>query len=461
MFKHKLKLHQISVTNYIVISSIFLVFLYNIPNFIIKVQLNHSHHMVYFKAITVTLAEVCLALAVLILFLGIVSFSRILLKFFILTFIILSSVFAYYVFTYKIFIDEMLIDTILKTNQAEIGNVLSIYFFVYLLLFTVVPSFIFIYVIRIQPYLRVTSFFKHFSKTLAIVFGFLILVGGLNYKLYVNNMLFNKHFQYAKYTTKSSLSFYMPLNYVAAIFQYAKGIYVFKYNNTKNIAEEYPFKLPTSLANTSMNIILVIGESARADHQSLNGYKRDTNPNLEKVKNLVTYPNVSSCNTYSVGAINCLLSYKSRGEFKINLQESNLVSVFNTLGFASYFLSTQSIYNDFNYMYFPFKDIQTKIFNNKIRKEVPTGSYLYDAYLLPFLKDIANNKNNPHKLIIIYLTGSHMPYNTRYPNKFRVFKGKDNNLDSYDNTVLYTDYILSKIIEKYRKQRTFLYYVSD
>lgn len=135
------KTYQISATTYILISSIFLVVLYNIPNYLIKVQLNHSHGLLYSKAIMVTIAEVCLALAITIIFLGLLSFSRTLLKFFVVIFIVLSSIFAYYVFTYKIFIDEMLIDTILKTNKAEVHAVFSNYVLIYVLLLTVVPSF--------------------------------------------------------------------------------------------------------------------------------------------------------------------------------------------------------------------------------------------------------------------------------------------------------------------------------
>jgi lipid A ethanolaminephosphotransferase len=61
-------------------------------------------------------------------------------------------------------------------------------------------------------------------------------------------------------------------------------------------------------ASDDLVVVVVLGESARADHFSLNGYGRPTNPRLEKVANLVSFPDVSACATLTRTAVPCLMT---------------------------------------------------------------------------------------------------------------------------------------------------------
>jgi glucan phosphoethanolaminetransferase (alkaline phosphatase superfamily) len=79
------------------------------------------------------------------------------------------------------------------------------------------------------------------------------------------------------------------------------------------------------------------------------------------------------------------------------------------------------------------------------------------------------------KFIVLHTSGSHWNHSARYPEAFGVFKPTCPNIknidqsgctleelvNSYDNSILYTDYIISQVIERVKNQNAFLIYVSD
>ena len=82
-------------------------------------------------------------------------------------------------------------------------------------------------------------------------------------------------------------------------------------------------------------MVLVIGESARSDHFNINGYKRNTTPNLSKIKNLITYPHAYSLATNTVMGVQRIMQKDNRGDL------SSFIQAFNGLGFDTYWFSNQ------------------------------------------------------------------------------------------------------------------------
>ncbi|MGV8455657.1 sulfatase-like hydrolase/transferase, partial [Pseudomonas aeruginosa] len=54
-------------------------------------------------------------------------------------------------------------------------------------------------------------------------------------------------------------------------------------------------------------LVFVVGETARADHFSLNGYARETNPELSK-QDIVNFTQVRSCGTSTAVSVPCMFS---------------------------------------------------------------------------------------------------------------------------------------------------------
>jgi glucan phosphoethanolaminetransferase (alkaline phosphatase superfamily) len=110
---------------------------------------------------------------------------------------------------------------------------------------------------------------------------------------------------------------------------------------------------------------------------------------------------------------------------------------------------------------------------------IPGGSALYkmnthDGVMLPYLDNVLAKPKK--QFIVIHTSGSHWNYAARYPSEFEIFKpgckdistqtdqpgcGEPGLTNSYDNSIIYTDYILSQIIKRLGDKNAFLIYASD
>jgi KDO II ethanolaminephosphotransferase len=90
-----------------------------------------------------------------------------------------------------------------------------------------------------------------------------------------------------------------------------------------------------------------------------------------------------------------------------------------------------------------------------------------DLYLIPHFHKIVEKYNSGRLLIVTHLRGSHFDYVKRYPSGFAVFKPDSGcedgtcTINAYDNSILFTDYMLSRFIEELKDREALLFYVSD
>jgi glucan phosphoethanolaminetransferase (alkaline phosphatase superfamily) len=154
-----------------------------------------------------------------------------------------------------------------------------------------------------------------------------------------------------------------------------------------------------------------------------------------------------------------MLSPVSSSHFSIPPKEGFIIEAFNFLGFHTALFSTNDIRET------------DKVISNiyKSFNEYHNYRYKHDEIILPklgkFLKEGGNN------LIVLHSAGSHFQYYDRYPKKFEVFKpaclesiygcDKETVDNVYDNTIYYTDYIISQIINKFKDTNTILFFVPD
>jgi glucan phosphoethanolaminetransferase (alkaline phosphatase superfamily) len=231
-----------------------------------------------------------------------------------------------------------------------------------------------------------------------------------------------------------------------------------------------------SFSNQPQVIVMVIGESSRYDRWSLNGYPRDTTPLLKKEPNLVSLSNVVTAVSATRLSVPVLVSRKPATQsLKAGFSEKSFLTAFKEAGFKTYWLSNQMSYGRF--------DTPVSVFANEadVTQFLNLGGFTdnsnYDEVLLGPLK-IALNEPAPKKLIVLHTLGNHWNYSHRYPKQFDKWKpslfGVENPAytdlkiktqlnNSYDNSILYTDWFLSQVIEtlKATKELSALMYVSD
>ena len=215
----------------------------------------------------------------------------------------------------------------------------------------------------------------------------------------------------------------------------------------------------------------MIGESSRYGNYSLNGYNRPTSPLLDKQENLVSYSKVLTTSNLTNIAIQQILTRATPDNPDIAYKEKALPDAFIECGFSTAWLASQSssdrfvkrITADMDYTFFSTTDFDSA--DN------------YDGKLLPHLDSVLS-LDKQKQLIVIHTLGSHFRYNARYPESFCRFtpslhdntgydvvspSNKEILVNSYDNSICYTDYVLNEIIRKVNDEKAVsaVVYLSD
>ena len=212
--------------------------------------------------------------------------------------------------------------------------------------------------------------------------------------------------------------------------------------------------------------VMVIGESSRKQNWSLYGYKRKTNALLETQENIVVFDSVISNWPLTQMAVPLMLTdstiIQNRG-FKHNediLNRPSILHAFRDAGFKTLWLTNQ-----------PFDRFAGNI--NYLANDADIVVYLtnkYDYSLIELLQEqikIEGFKKNI--FVVLHMKGSHFEYKRRYPKEFNKFKTKSVSgrkseiVNTYDNTILYTDYVLFSLIEYLKSLNAIsaMFYVSD
>jgi glucan phosphoethanolaminetransferase (alkaline phosphatase superfamily) len=206
-------------------------------------------------------------------------------------------------------------------------------------------------------------------------------------------------------------------------------------------------------------IVMVIGESSRYDRWSLNGYDRETNPLLSKEDNLVVLRDVITSVSATRLSVPVIISRKPATQsLKDGFSEKSFLTAFKEAGYKTFWLSNQISFGKF--------DTPVSVF----AKEADVVDFLnlggftdnsnYDEILFGPLKHAVADPA-PKKLIVLHTLGSHWNYSHRYPKQFDKWlpslygidkpvytdiRIKDKLNNSYDSSILYTDWFLDHVI---------------
>jgi lipid A ethanolaminephosphotransferase len=231
-------------------------------------------------------------------------------------------------------------------------------------------------------------------------------------------------------------------------------------------------KSPDHAARTRPTLfVFVMGETARADRFSLNGYSRDTN-RYTSTHEIINFSDVSSCGTSTADSVPCVFSRFGRNDFthaKFS-QEESLVLTLQRLGVETYWLDNST---GCKHACDPDRFIQLATADDPEHCDA-TGCF--DEILLEHMNDLLDDTSSDH-FIVLHQRGSHGPaYFTDAPQWVKAFLPECDreNLrncsleevnNAYDNTILYSDYFLGRLIERLEEQSdrfdTAMLYVSD
>ena len=382
--------------------------------------------------------------------------NRFIIKPVLITLLLISSVVAYYSLEYKTIISDKMIQNILETDTKEVHDLLNIKMFLYFIFLGVLPS-IFVYKVEIirQPLKK-----EIFSRLKLL--GFNILSVPVLYFIFGKSWasFFREHKVLRMYTN--------PTYYLYSFGKFINERYLTKPMKFRHIGLDA--KLDVKKPRL---VIFVLGEAARWDHFSLNGYNRDTNPKL-KSDNVISLEKFFSCGTETAVSVPCMFSIYDRKNYS-NKKAKHTDSVIDILDRAG----VAVLWRDNNSNS---KGVATRIkgyedFTHAHIKPYCNDFECHDEVLLYKLDDWIAKQKSKSIFIVLHQKGSHGPeYYKRYPKEFKKFKevcktnelqkcSKEQIANGYDNTILYTDTFLDetiKFLKKYKdKYQIALVYAAD
>ena len=206
--------------------------------------------------------------------------------------------------------------------------------------------------------------------------------------------------------------------------------------------------VPIPGATVPRLVVVVLGESANRLHWSLYGYPRQTTPRLEKLKDeLLVFSDVISTCVGTEGSFSAMLTTTGSA--------IPVFPLFSQAGYRTHWLSAQYSQGE--------NDVEVAaLVQSCDEREFLNGAF--DEALLPLVNRASSEPGK--QMIFVNLFGSHVRYRDRYPARFALFGGdtqRDELRSTYDNSILYTDHVLSEMIKalKSRHEPACLLYVSD
>ncbi|NDW08973.1 phosphoethanolamine transferase [Dysgonomonas sp. 520] len=349
--------------------------------------------------------------------------------------ILLCSVLGFYAWTMNTTLTVMILDATLHNDWETSSDLISVP-----LILTIILSLALSIVLVFYRFKRIEKIkYSYIIFCISLIFFIFFINTKSIERLIANHIPFNIYFVTKSYCNERSI-----------------------------ISEDRPSLSANSFCNTdSLNVVFVIGESLRADHLPMNGYQRNTTPLLSTRNDIISLPNIYTPHTYTNKSLPDILTRADSVSPQLAYKERSFIDIFNACGFETSWLANQE--SAYSYVYF-MHECDTLLFSS-----INKSSYVFDKWLdeslIPHFKNRMGTKASK-KLVILHTIGSHWWYNSHFTDqtaKFQpIIKSKiitsntpEEMINSYDNTIVYTDYFLFNLIKEMEDTNTIMIYLSD
>ena len=371
-----------------------------------------------------------------------------------LTSIVVSSLLFYATLNYGVIFDKSMLQNILETNTGEAFSYLNVQVIAFITVLGVLPAYLFCRFKIVGNFrVRLKSF------TLLNVTAFIAVA--------VIAVPFYKDYASVGRNNRQLTSYITPFAFYTAGYKYLRDNYFYP---------PLPFKVldktPYLLAKQQSSLtIMVVGETARAANFSLQGYDKPTNQYTPKL-GVKYFSDVSSCGTATAISVPCMFSRLDRNHYDSRIAQSqeNALDIIQRSGVEVTWIDNNS----------SCKGVCARVNSQTVEptKSNPLcdGRYCFDEVLVEALAAKLAKSHAKHQLIVLHMIGSHGPtYYRRYPEKDSKFLpdcprsdiqncSTEQLTNTYDNTIAYTDLVLSKLIKLLQNSPAddkALLYVSD
>jgi lipid A ethanolaminephosphotransferase len=419
----KLLRKPISLFAFSCIVSIGTLLLYNLPFF--NYVANNTNESVGGKIfLLASLVVIMLALNFMMTYL-VVFLMRIVGRILLALFSIINATAVYFIYTYSVMIDATTIENVFNTRYSEASGFFSWSLWLFIIVFGILPALFCLLQPVVYGKVKKLGIYCGSSLVIALVVAF----ANIGQTLFVS-----------QHDTELG-GLLQPWSYVANTFR------VISFSQDEQ-AEE--IKLPDGqiIDNEKTVVVLVIGESARKANFQLYGYQRKNNPLLSKQAGLKVYQ-ATSCATYTTAGTKAIL------------EPQNSDDLYELLPNYAFRTGVDVSWRTSNWGEPPIH-IDEYLTNEELGTRYPGENVYYDAILLKGLRERIESSPKQKVLIVLHTSTSHGPkYAAKYPKEFEVYKPVAKNVEegeknvgllvnAYDNTILYTDFLLDRLINTLR-----------
>ena len=370
-------------------------------------------------------------------------------------FLVISSAISYQEIFFGIYFNSDQLNNVLQTNIAESSRLITFPYLLWIFFLGIIPAFL---------YLRTTVKYHRWYKEILIRIGMIILsvlvitvIGKFYYKEYA---AFSRN-------NKDVAHLILPSNFIGAGIKIAKKNYQMNLPFTQ-IGLDTVLMKPDEYRHVT---ILVVGETTRAQNWGLNGYARQTTPQLAARNDVINFRNVSSYGTATAISVPCMFSRYTRegyDETKAS-HEDNLLDILQRTGIEVLWRDNDA----------GCKGVCARIPTQDVTS-LNLANYCKNGECLDevLLKDLESElkKSDKDTVIVLHTIGSHGPtYNERYTKEYEKFTptcetneiqkcSNEQLVNTYDNGILYIDNFLNKVIKTLEKEPNWestMFYVSD
>ena len=367
---------------------------------------------------------------------------------------------AYFMSQYGVMIDAGMFRNFAETNATEVRDLLSLKLLAYIVFLGVLPSWL-LWKVPVN-YRR---WHRELLSKVVVSVASAAVIGGVALANYQGlSSLFRNHHEIRLML--------VPSNYIGASAGYLREQVASAQQPFVTIGDDAQRNVAVQNHPRKSLTVLVVGESARAENFGILGYDRDTTPKLDKEAGLIAFTDVHSCGTETAVSVPCMFSNMGRKDYDASKakNEEGLLDVLKRAGIEVIWRDNQSGCKG------TCDRVTLQDVSNLKDPALCANSECRDEILLQGLQSFIDHLDKD-TVLVLHQMGSHGPeYFKRYPKEYERFTpvcesnalnncSRESIVNGYDNTLVYTDHVLSSLIDVLRSNQdkvdTAMLYLSD
>lgn len=372
--------------------------------------------------------------------------------------LILGAVTSYYQDTLGATIDREMIQNAITTTVTESKHLITPSFVIHVLWAGVLPAIMVVWVpVKRPPLLPSALIWAATSAAAAALCIGLLLSDFATFSVAIRGQ-------------KELMASYQPGAPLAGALRYARMLQKSKALPLQALGIDAKPSSALAAATKPVLLVVVAGETSRAENWSLGGYDRATNPELAQ-RDITYFSNVSSCGTATAVSLPCMFANYTRADYSYDIGAST-ENMLDILARAGYHVEWWD--NNTGDKGIAARQTMHSIITSTDPRYCAKGECT-DGIFLDKLQDYAENITQ-NTVLVFHMIGSHGPsYYLRYPAEFERFTPTcktaelhectiEQITNAYDNTVVYTDHIVASLIDvlaAQTKATAALFFVSD